>query len=418
MIHWSFVLAELFRRRIRTSVNISLIAFSVGVLIVVNAIGASFQHTFRAPLEDMGATLTVQRAGDVPEKMEGLVFPCSVVPIYHDEIRKISQLSGVQSVSQALLMWDFEPNTFRIVLGLDSEDMSGPALLRKAITSGRFLSKGDQLAAVIDQSFARNENLAIGQMIEIQGSKFEIVGIADSSRISKLATAQVYMPLPEARRLAATSTGVKVIHKFGQHDSNLLFVRAERDKSEALGKQVKEIMGENTTVSTPASFQQMLGGVFALTDRFSWMISVLALIVAFLLVARTTSSNVRERRAEIGTMKAVGWTKMDIVKQIGAETLITVILGGIGGILLGFVAANALSLITISIPIPWEMSPRPHFLPGGADQLTRDVRLSVSISPVLLLSALFTSLLIGVGSAWTMVRSIANLKPAEVLRYE
>lgn len=418
MIHWNYVLAELSHRWRRTSVSLSLIAFSIGVLIVINAVGASFQQAFRAPLEDMGATITVQRAGDVPEKMEGPVFPCSVVPIYQDEVQKISQLPGVQSVSQALLIWDFEPKEFRIILGLDPKDTSGPALLKKALVSGVFLDNDSQGKVVVDMGFARNGNLKLGQTIGIQGSKFEIVGMVDSSRISQVATAHVYMTLPEAQKLAANSSGVKAIHKFGIHDSNLLFLRAERDKSEALRKQIEKLMGEKTTVSTPASFKQMLGSVFALTDRFSWMISVLALVVAFLLVARTTASNVRERRTEIGTMKAVGWTKLDIVKQIGTETLITVILGSIGGILLGFIAAKALSLVSISIPIPWEMSPRPHFLPGGGDQLTRDVQLSVPISPLLLASALFSSLLIGVGSAWAMARSIANLKPAEVLRYE
>jgi ABC-type antimicrobial peptide transport system permease subunit len=418
MIHWNFVLAEFSRRRRRTSVSLSLIAFSIGVLIVVNAAGASFQKAFRTPLEDMGATLTVQRAGDVPEKMEGPVFPCAVAPIYRNEVREISRLPGVQSLSQALLIWDFEPKEFRIILGLDPADKSGPARLKKALVSGRFLAKGDRERAVIDQSFARNANLAVGQTVNIQGKDFEIVGTLDSSRLSQVATAQVYVTLPDARALAVNSPGVKALYKFGEHDANLLFLQADRDKSEALGKRIKEIMGEKATVSAPASFEQMLGGVFALTDRFSWMISVLALVVAFLLVARTTASNVRERRAEIGTMKAVGWTQMDIVKQIGTETLITVILGGIAGILLGFVAAEALSHVTIAIPIPWEMAPRPHFLPGGSDQLTREVRLSVSISPLLLLSALFASLVIGVGSAWAMARSIANLKPAEVLRYE
>ncbi|MEW6114496.1 MAG: FtsX-like permease family protein, partial [Thermodesulfobacteriota bacterium] len=196
------------------------------------------------------------------------------------------------------------------------------------------------------------------------------------------------------------------------------FVRADRDKTDELAKQIKVIMGEKATVSTPASFTEMLGGVFALTDRFSWMMSILSLAVAFVLVARTTVANVRERRPEIGTMKTIGWTKGDIIRQLGIETVVIVVLGALGGVILGFCAAKALSLVTISIPIPWDMSPRPHFLPGGGDQLMRDVRLSVSISPLLVASALFASLLIGVGSAWAMAQSVTRLKPSEVLRYE
>jgi ABC-type antimicrobial peptide transport system permease subunit len=418
MIHWNYVAAELQHRWRRTSVGISLIAFSVGVLIVVNAVGSSFQQAFRAPLEDMGATLTVQRSGDVPEKMEGPVLPCSVVPIHEREVRKIRELPGVQSVSEALLIWDFDAKSFRIIAGVEPDDPSGPSLVKKALLSGRFLEKADKKAAVIDLSYARNGNLAVGQMLQIEGAAFEIVGVVDSSRISQVATAQVYITLPEARRLAINSPGVTSVHPFAENDSNLLFVRADRDKSEELAQRIKEIMGKKATVSTPASFKQMLGSAFALTDRFSWIISMLSLVVAFALVARTTAANVRERKPEIGTMKTVGWTRRDIVKQIGTETLIIIVLGTLGGILLGFVAAKALSLMTISIPIPWELSPRPHFLPGGGDQLTRDVHLSVGISPLLLSAAPLAALLIGIGSAWAIARSITNLKPSEVLRYE
>jgi lipoprotein-releasing system permease protein len=418
MIHWNYVRGEIFRRWRRTSVSVSLIVFSIGVLIVVNAVGASFQHAFRTPLEDMGATLTVQRSGAVPEKMKGPVLPCSVVPIYQDEIHKISQLPGIQSMSQALLLWDFEPDGFRIIVGLNPDDSSGPALVRKALVSGRFLARKERKAAVLDQSFTRSENLGLGDTLVIQGIDFEIVGVVDSSRISQLAKAQVYIALPEAQQLAVNSPGVKAVHKFSMHDSNLLFVRADRDKIEEIGKQIKAFMGEKANIATPTSFKQMMGSVFVLTDRFSLVISLLSLVVAFVLVARTSAANVRERRPEIGTMKAVGWTRKDILSQLGTETLIIIVLGALGGILLGFVVAKAMSFITISVPIPWEMSPRPHFMPGGGDQLTRDVRLSVTISPLLTASALAASLLIGIGSAWAMARSITNLKPSEVLRYE
>ncbi len=418
MIHWNYVLSEIFRRWRRTSVSISLIAFSIGVLIIVNAVGDSFQQAFRAPLEDMGATLTVQRSGDIPEKMEGPVLPCSVAPIDEKEALHMGQLPGVRSISRALLLWDFDVKGFKIIVGIQPDDVSGPALLRKALLSGRFLDNRDEKTAVVDLSFARDNSLEPGKTLHIQGDEFKIVGIADSSRISQLAFAHVYVPLQEAQRLALNSPSVKAVHKFGENDTNLLFVQADRDKSEQIANTIKEIMGKKTTVSTPTSFKEMLGGVFALTDRFSITVSMLALLVALALVARTTAANARERKAEIGTMKAVGWTRKDIMGQLGTETLIIIALGVIGGVLLGFAVSKALSLVTISIPIPWEMSPKPHFMPGGGDQITRDVRLNVSVSFQLMAYALVASILIGIGSAWAMARSITKLNPSEVLRYE
>ncbi|MBI4963514.1 MAG: ABC transporter permease [Desulfomonile tiedjei] len=418
MIHWNYVFSELSHRWRRTSVNISIIAFSIGVLIVVNVVGSSFQKAFRVPMEDMGATLTIQRAGDVPEKMEGLVLPCSVAPIRQEEVRSISQLAGVQSVSEALLVWDFDKTGFRIIAGLEPYAVSGPSLLKKALVSGRFLEKDDANKVVIDLSFAGKGNPELGQTMDIQGNQFEVVGVVDSSRVSQLAAAQVYLNLPQARQLVADSPQVKAVHTFSPGDSNLLFVQTDRDMVDTIEESIKGLMGDKASVSSPSSFREMLGGVFSLTDRFSGMISILALVAALVLVARTAAGNVQERKADIGTMKSVGWTTKDIIVQIGSETLVVVLIGTILGVLMGIIAAKMLALVTISIPIPWEMSPRPHFMPGGGDQLTRDVQLSVSISPLLLVSAFAGALVIGLTSAWAIARAITRLKPSEVFRYE
>jgi lipoprotein-releasing system permease protein len=418
MIQTSYIFSELWGRRRRTWGNVSLVAFSIGLLLVVNILAESFQAAFHAPLDDIGADLTVQRAGDIPEKMEGPVLPCSVVPIRDEEVKQISRLAPVQSVAEALLMWDFEPDGYFSIMGLDPEASSGPALLRKTLVSGRFLEKGDRLKALADRSFSSSHEVSPGQSIEIHGTQYQVVGVVDTSRIGKLASAQVYVTLHDARSVAANSEGVRSLYDFGPKDSNILFVRAARDQVASVDKSIKQIMGAKVTVSTPSSFREMLGSVFSLTDRFAWMISLIALVGALKLVGRTAAANIGERKAEIGTMKAVGWTRRDIVTQVGAETFAQVLLGACLGIALGIIAAQLLSLVTISIPIPWEMTPRPHFLPGGADQLVRDVRLGVAISPLLLIAALAGSLLIGVTSAWAVIRPIANLKPAEALRHE
>ena len=418
MIQTSYIFSELWGRRRRTWGVVSLVAFSIGLLLVVNILAESFQAAFHAPLDDIGADLTVQRAGDIPEKMEGPVLPCSVVPIREKEVKEISRLGPVQSVAQALLMWDFEPDGYFSIMGMDPEASSGPALLRKTLVSGRFLEKGDKLKALVDRSFSSSHNISPGRSVEIHGTQYEVVGVVDTSRIGKLAGAQVYITLHDARSVAANAEGVRSLFDFGPQDSNILFVRAARDQVASVEKSIKRIMGAKVTVSTPSSFREMLGSVFSLTDRFAWMISLIALIGALKLVGRTAAANIGERKAEIGTMKAVGWTRRDIVMQVGAETFVQVLLGACLGIALGILAAQLLSLVTISIPIPWEMTPRPHFLPGGTDQLARDVRLGVAISPVLLVAALAGSLLIGITSAWAVIRPIANLKPAEALRHE
>ena len=129
MPNWRYVLDELKGRGRRSGVNISLVALSIGLFLILNAAAGSMEIAFRQPLEDVGADLTVQRSGDVPEKMEGPVLPCSVAPIKAEEIKGIQTLDGVISVSPALLFWDFGPTDFRVAAGFDPRDPAGFSLL-------------------------------------------------------------------------------------------------------------------------------------------------------------------------------------------------------------------------------------------------------------------------------------------------
>jgi len=117
-------------------------------------------------------------------------------------------------------------------------------------------------------------------------------------------------------------------------------------------------------------------------------------------------------------MKTVGWTGRQITRQLGMETAVLVTAGALLGIALGLLGGWLATLTTISIPIPWDMAPRPHFLPGGEEQLTRVVHLTMQPSLRLLIGSVIAALLIGVAGVWTAARAITRLKPSEVLRYE
>ncbi|MDE3075436.1 MAG: FtsX-like permease family protein [Chloroflexota bacterium] len=74
-------------------------------------------------------------------------------------------------------------------------------------------------------------------------------------------------------------------------------------------------------------------------------------------------------------MRAVGWRRRDVVGQLVAEALGQSALGGLVGLGLAALATWGLSFTKVSIPVPWELSPSPHFLPGGATSLAVTVGL-------------------------------------------
>ena len=418
MINGKYLISELRGRKRRSAVNIGMVALVTTLLLCISLLAGALEQAFQAPLSDIGANITVQKSGDVPEQMAGPVLPCSVAPISNQQRLDIADLPGIQSISEAVLFWDFSDDMFQIVVGMQAEDKAGPALLRTAVVEGRMFTKNDGATALADAVWASQNGMHTGDSIQIGGYPFTLIGMVDSSQISRIGTANLYIPLQKAQEIASAATGVQTIHKFTKQDSNLLFIQANRDKTEEIAEQIRKIVGKKAAVSTPASFTKLLGSLFDLTRRFSGIISMLVFILALLLIVRNSSAAITERTKEIGTMKAVGWTGGDIRSQLLAENGFYILLGTALGLLCGALAAWGLSHVSIAIPIPWDMAPTPHFLPGGGEQLFKEVQLQMQITPKLLLLCCAIPLVLGLAAAWNAGRSISQLQTSEVLRYE
>jgi putative ABC transport system permease protein len=244
------------------------------------------------------------------------------------------------------------------------------------------------------------------------------VGFIDASRAAKIAVANVYLPLKEAEDLAASSKGLQSVSPYAPGDVNLLFIKSDQEKITGLASEMKGILGDKATVATPDSFLKLLGSLFALSDKFTLAASLIAIIVAVLIAFKTMAGNIAERAREIGVLKAVGWTNRNVVSQLMSESVIQGFLAGILGLLIALVVSFGLSFMKVNIPIPWEMSPTPHFLPGGGDQIFKTLRLPVHVPWNLAFFAILLSIIIGAMTGGLLGRHISKIKPSEVLRHE
>jgi len=397
----------------------SILGLSIGIalLIILNALSSAYRQAAHVPLQEIGADITVQRSGDVPKDLAGAVFPCSAVTIRKEEVEKIQKLPGVRGIGTGLLLWVFDPNRAWIVLGIEKDNSIGPSLLRSSVTEGRFLEDGKP-EALVEQAYARQFGIKLNDTISVADDKFPVVGIIDASRAAKIAVANVYLPLKEAEDLAASSKGLQSVSPYAPGDVNLLFIKADQEKITGLASEMKTILGNKATVATPDSFLKLLGSLFALSDKFTLAASLIAIIVAVLIAFKTMAGNIAERAREIGVLKAVGWTNRNVVSQLMSESVIQCFMAGILGLLIALVASFGLSFMKINIPIPWEMSPTPHFLPGGGDQIFKTLRLPVHVPWNLAFFAILLSIIIGGMTGGLLGRHISKIKPSEVLRHE
>ena len=416
-MHFRYLVKELYYRRRRTLAATLGLSIGISLLIIINATSMAYREAARMPLKEIGADITVQRNGDVPEELTGPVFPCSTVTIRKQEVDKIRKLKGIQGFGQALLIWVFDPDRFSILLGIDPENPTGPGILRNYVTEGRFLEKGKS-EALVEAAYARQFKIRPGDRVSIADKHFPVVGIVDASRAAKIAVAHIYLPLKEAQKMATASKQVQKVSPFAQEDVNLLFIKADQREISDVAAAIKDILGKKSNVSTPDSFLKLLGNLFALSNRFSLAASIIAIIVAVLIVFKTMAGNVAERANEIGVLKTVGWSNRDVVLQLLGESVLQCFAGGVLGLVIAFLAAVGLGLMEVRIPIPWEMSPTPHFLPGGGDPVFKTLLLPVQIPWKLASFAIILSMFIGGITGGFLSRHISRIKPSEVLRYE
>ena len=412
-----YLAKELYYQRRRTMIAVFGLSIGIALLIILNALSIAYREAAQIPLKEIGADITVQRAGDVPEELSGAVFPCSAVTLRNDEVEKISKLPGLKGMGKALLLWVFDPDRAWIVLGIERENPIGPAVLKYSIAEGRFL-ENEKAEALVEVAYARQFGIKVGDTLSISGREFPVVGLVDASRATKIAVANVYLPLKEAEELAVVSKQLQSVSPYASGDVNLLFIKADQDKISSIASSMKTILGDRAAVATPDSFLKLLGSLFALSDKFTMVASLIAIVVAILIAFKTMAGNIAERAKEIGVLKAVGWTNRNVISQLMGESVVQCFMAGVLGLFIALVAAYGLSFMNVSIPIPWEMSPTPHFLPGGGDQIFKTLRLPVTVPWSLAIFAILLSVIIGGMTGGLLGRHIAKIKPSEVLRHD
>ena len=193
---------ELYYQKRRTLAAVIGLSIGIALLIILNALSMAYRRAARVPLQEIGADVTVQRSGDVPQDLTGAVFPCSAETIRDEEVKKMEALPGVRGVGKAVLLWVFDPDRAWIVLGVEQQNSVGPSILRNSVIEGRFLKQGKS-EALVEVSCARQYGIRVGDTISVANRDYPVAGLVDASRAAKIAVANVYLPLSEAQSLAA-----------------------------------------------------------------------------------------------------------------------------------------------------------------------------------------------------------------------
>jgi len=402
-----YAIKELMIRRHRTVVNCIGIAVAVALVISLYTITNAYKAAVRKPFEASGIDLVLEKP-KAPDGnsagTSGVILPDSATVISVDEVKRLMDTEGIESVVTSIQAWSFDRGSFKVIVGIDPGSPNiGPVMFVNWVQDGRFFDSGETGVAVIEKHYAKSYGIKMDDEIEIAGEKFKIIGTIAVEEGSQLSAPNLFMPLDDIRRITGIEMG----------EVNAIYIRLNKavDAKTVMDEISRKIPG--IKVSSPDSSLSVADSLFSLSERFIWLVSVVIMVVAVFLILKTVSASISERIREIGVMKAVGWTGGNIRRQLALETLIQAVIGGILGIIAGVSLSLALSVLKINAPLPWQGSPIPGSSGAGAADL---ISLEISVSPVYLLIVLGVTVLIAVLCGLIAGKQAIRIKPSEALR--
>jgi len=140
---------------------------------------------------------------------------------------------------------------------------------------------------------------------------------------------------------------------------------------------------------------KQLAKIFGVVTLFFGCVAVVTLCLGGIGVMNIMLVSVSERTREIGTRKAMGATKRDILRQFFAESAMLTIVSGILGLTFGMGTCIAMTVV-----------PLPDFVPHPI------------VSPISIVVSILTLSLITVTAGMYPAQRAADMQPVESLRYE
>ena len=283
------------------------------------------------------------------------------------------------------------------------------------LTSGETIDgTSSDLVALVGSDLATKNSLAVGSTFTAYTKTITVKGIFSTG--NKFQDSGIIMPLATVQTLTDQSGSVNsIVAKVDSSDnvsSTVTTLKTALGDKADITSQAEQAAASVTSLESIASLA--LGGVIGATIAGA-VIVLLAMIMV-----------VRERRREIGVIKAIGGTNRKVVGQFVTEALTLTVIGSIIGLALGVAVSGPMttSLVSSSTSSTTSTSGRPaggpgEMMRGGFNQISKNLTsVTSTLTPTIFASAIGITLLIAVVGAAVPAWFISKISPAEVLRTE
>jgi putative ABC transport system permease protein len=387
--------------KLRALLTMLGVIIGVGAVIVAITIGKGSQQAVVESLQRLGTnTLTVipgsQRRGAISF---GMGSKSTLKLEDGDEIKKACPLiqyvaPGVSKNSQ--VKYDAKNDAINVQgIGRD-----WPTITNSPLTIGRWFTEAENRSrarvVVFGADSAKDffdKSSPLGKTVRIAGQNFTVIGVMKKKGGSGFRNpdADVYIPVLTAMRRLFGLENVSNITLQGKPTADM---QKAQDQVEATMRKSHKLSTEKASDFIIFNQASMLATQNEQQETFGSLIKYLAivsLVVGGIGIMNIMLVSVTERTREIGIRKAIGARRGDILMQFLIEALFLSLVGGMIGVIVGYIGSNLVSRLN-----SWR----------------------VVIEPTTVIMAFSFSALIGIFFGFYPALKAARLRPIEALRYE
>jgi putative ABC transport system permease protein len=394
--------------KVRSGLTILGIVIGISSVIAMVSIGSGASSAISSSIQSLGSNL-LQVTPGAPRTAGGFAASAgrggakSLTDADAEAI--LSQISGVSAVAEEVTgryqITAKGTNTNTTVNGTTSWY---PAIRNVSVAEGSFISDTQNDSAskvavlgptVMTDLFGADAEAAntVGQIIRIKGMEFKVIGVTATKGGSGFSNADdiIYIPVKSAQRYLSGD----------QYLTSLDVQAADADTMAQVQADITALLLDRHHISDPtqADFSvlnqaDILASASSVTATLTYLLAAIggiSLLVGGIGIMNMMLTTVTERTREIGLRKAIGARKSDITKQFLVEAIALTLIGGVVGIVLGWLISYAVNLTGL---------------------------VTTTVSPLSILIAFGVSALIGIVFGYYPARRAASLNPIEALRYE
>jgi len=349
-----YTLAAVRAHRARSLLTVTGIAIGIAAVVLLTAIGEGIHRFVLAEFTQFGTNLIAITPGKTSTLgMSGAVIS-NVRPLSLDDaraLRRVNQIQAVVPMVQGNAPVEGNSRSRRtMVLGVGA-DVPQVWQMRPAI--GRFLpadaTAGARAFAVLGSKL-KSELFAnaspLGARVRIGGEPYRVIGVMESKgqMLGFDLDDSVFIPVDRA---------LAMFNRDSLMEIDLLYA-AEAD-SEALAERVRALLerrhgGVDFTITTQDQMLEVAGSVLDVLTLAVAALGGISLAVGGIGILTIMTIAVRERRGEIGLLRALGAAKRQILVLFLGEAVALALLGGLAGLAVGAGGAWLIGVLVPALP--------------------------------------------------------------------